>query len=421
MSEINLEQTTIEMNENIIRLREELKKESGKNLTLIENLRIQLAEGEKSNQELTLKLQKKDEIEKLNQERMDNLERELKQLPRNAKVENSKENIEKEVEFLRCSISGQNNLNEFCEKNPDFIKNSYNRTNIFTEGGALLFPPLLYNKILEQLLEVSPIRQLSMVLTTSQQSEVSMIYGKYDDDFADNVWVGEGEEAYNVKNTFGTQKIFLKKMKPQVVFTEEFMQDTVQNVETILTQQITKQLELAEGRAFVKGNGIKMPFGIKNNSKINSLDSITTKNIEYGDICRLFGSLKTGYNGIFYLSRQTLTYIMENMVDNEGRPIWLAGNISAGIPSTILGIRYIELPDLDKPVKAGATFEFNVGDVPMLFADLKQGYMVVDKIGGMYYENNNTLVSSGKKGIIVTKRTGGDVMQGEAITQLKIS
>ena len=101
------------------------------------------------------------------------------------------------------------------------------------------------------------------------------------------------------------------------------------------------------------------------------------------------------------------------MKDTAGQYVFQAGmTLQGGQMNTILGQPYVEATDM--PSIAGNAY-------PVAFGDFKRAYMIVDRVALSVLRDPYTQASSGNVRYLARKRVGGQVVQAEAISKLKIS
>ena len=99
------------------------------------------------------------------------------------------------------------------------------------------------------------------------------------------------------------------------------------------------------------------------------------------------------------------------MKDGQNNYIWQPG-LASGVPNTILGQAYLEVPDMPD-VAAGA--------VPIVFGDLRRAYTIVDRVSLSILRDPFTQATSGNIRFIARRRVGGQMVLAEAIRKLKVS
>jgi len=197
----------------------------------------------------------------------------------------------------------------------------------------------------------------------------------------------------------------------------QLIEDAEFNIEQEMALEFGEQFGVAEGTAFVGGNGTGQPTGLLDSSAgidgVNANeDSAGTLQVE--DLFDLAYGVKAEYarNGAWMLNRATLPLIRA-FETSAGGYIW-APSIAPGDPATILGSPYVEATDMDAP-SAGT---FGTGAQPIIFGDLRRAYTIVDRTGVEIQRDPYTLAANGQVRYIARKRVGGKVMIAEAAKSL---
>ena len=155
------------------------------------------------------------------------------------------------------------------------------------------------------------------------------------------------------------------------------------------------------------------------NVDANDLTSAKTDGtIDLSEIIDLEFNLKPQYaaNGSYLVHRATVPK-MRTLVDNEGRYLWIQGGLVGGnverVPSTFNGYPVYQSMAMDKfPTATGSKY-------PVVFADFKSGYLVLDRLGLTIQRLNELYAESGLVGFKARRRVGGGLMRGEAFARLK--
>lgn len=342
---------------------------------------------EKQNQELTKKLmQSEDNIK--------SVERQLYLMP-NFKVDENKKWMETINKFMQVG-----------EKGLTMEEKDYLRTDVDVDGGYLT-PPEYVKEIIKKITEISPIRSVARIRTTN--AKVSQIPVRTS--LVTSSWVGEGEEDSTSISKYGLEEMPIDKLQVTVPITIEELQDAAFNMETEINQDVAEEFARAEGAAFVNGNGVKKPQGIMENGSISSINSGVAADITMDKIIQLTGELKTGYNPVFAFTRKTLAHIRQFKGD-DGQYYWVVGNMAAGVPNTLCGYPYIEVPDMD---------QIGADKYPVLFGDFARGYLIGDRMAMSIIRDDYSQKRKAMVEFTFIKRVGGQVIQPEAFIKLKCS
>lgn len=208
-----------------------------------------------------------------------------------------------------------------------------------------------------------------------------------DDDIA--VWVPEGT-AIPLSNTAADFRNFeLGTCKLAVFFklSNAFVHDNSFLFEDYIIRRLARNFAQAEDKAFISGNGKSMPMGILDENRGADV-GVTTKELTYNDVIRLYFSLKPEYrkNGTWLMNDET-ALTLRTIKDANGNYIWNHSN------DTILGrpVRISQfMPNAengDKPIAFGDfSYYWMVGRRPVSIRTLTERFANVDCTGYLAYE-----------------------------------
>jgi len=277
-----------------------------------------------------------------------------------------------------------------------------------------LAPVEFAREIIKGEIEFSPLRSIARVRQTSRRAvQMPTRRGTFG-----AVWTAEaGARAETAGLTYGLEEFPTHELYALVDVSEQMMEDSEFSLEAELQQEFSEQFAVTEGRAFVTGDGAGKPEGILQAAGLaetvsGSAASIADAGGQANGLIDLYHDLKTGYalQGWWLLNRATLGEVRK-LKDAQGNYIWQPG-LASGIPNTILGQPYLEVPDMPD-VAAGA--------IPIIFGDVRRAYTIVDRIHLSILRDPFTQAANGNVRFIARRRVGGQVVLGEAIRKLKIS
>jgi len=292
-----------------------------------------------------------------------------------------------------------------------------------SEGGYMV-PPELSDRIVSRQFDTTPMRKIATVMSISSEA-VEMLR---DTNEPVAQWVSElGTRADTNDNGMGRIRIPVHELYAQPKATQKLLDDAFINVEDWLINKVASKFSRAENNAFVVGDGIGMPRGFT---------SYTAQAVD--DATRSWGVLQyvpTGVNGAFASTNPAdvlfdlmhklrvgyqpeATWVMPRAVADMIRKfkenstqayIWQPG-LQQGTPATLLGFPVV----LGEDMPAVST-----GSYSLAFGNFKEGYTIVDRIGMRILRDPYTGAPFIK--FRCTKRTGGDVVNFEAIKLLSFS
>jgi HK97 family phage major capsid protein len=276
-------------------------------------------------------------------------------------------------------------------------------------------------RIIQRIHDNSPVRRFANVKTTGKDT----VNGLIDNGRNSYSWGFQGNtpSATNTKE-FGHYEIKVKKLYAYPTATTEMLEDADYDIEGMVIADAAQGFAEGEAYGFLLGNGVLQPRGL-----------MTAATAYTGDNTRAWGTVqkfKTGANGdfaatpnggkvfidaamslrgayragaIFGMNRFTFAAAMK-LQDSEGNFIWQpTWNLTDSPFGMILGIPVV--PDFDHMADiANDSLSIFVGN-------LNQAYQIADRRGVNVIRDNITNPDVVKW--YFTKRTGGDVVNSEAV------
>lgn len=287
-----------------------------------------------------------------------------------------------------------------------------------TAGGFFVYPDLS-GRIVAKIFETSPMRAYASV----QAIGTDALEGYFDNDEVGFGWVAELESRPSTTTPdIGKWRIPVHEMYAMPEASQNILDDAIMDMEAWLDGKIADKFARAENAAFVTGNGVDKPRGFLDYPDgvdlTNSIERINTGvNGAFaaapngGDVLidALYG-LKAQYraNATWFMNRAT-TKLTRKLKDSDGAYLWQQG-IAAGQPATLLGYPVVAFEDMPNPA---------TGSLSIAVGDMRQAYQIVDRVGLRMLRDPYT--SKGRVKFYATKRTGGGMINGEAIKLIEFS
>ena len=281
-------------------------------------------------------------------------------------------------------------------------------------AGGYLAPTEFVGEIIKGVTEFSPIRELARVRQTAASTvEIPRRAGVFS-----ATWVDELEARGETTGlAYGLEEIPTHELTADVRLSMKLLEDAAVDMEAELNMEFAERFGVAEGAAFVSGNGVKRPEGFWNHADIPTTNSGSAASVadasgQANGIIDLFHGLKDAYarSGIWVLNRTTIGEIRK-LKDGQDNCIWQPG-VASVTPNTILGRAYVEatdMPAVAADVKAVA------------FGDWRRAYTIVDRIVMSVLRDPFTLASQGQVKFVARRRVGGQVVLPEALRTLTIA
>lgn len=276
------------------------------------------------------------------------------------------------------------------------------------EDGGYLAPYEYMNEIIKKITEISPVRQVSRVISTSSKEvripkRTGLVSGG---------WVGEGLAASQSNSTYGDEVLRAEKMMVYTDITLEILRDSAFDMRREITADVAEDFAKLEGAAFVNGNAVSKPEGLLTNADVGFVVSGAAAGLTADALYEIQGEIPTGYNLTWMFNRKTLHKHIRTLKNGSGEYLFQPNLGAADMPNTVAGLPYVLANDM--PDVAANTF-------PIILGDYRKAYYIVDNQNIEFLEDPYTQATSGKRRFIVFKRTGGQVVLAEALKKLKIS
>lgn len=273
-----------------------------------------------------------------------------------------------------------------------------------------------------KIFDVSPIRQLSRVISLPNGSTWEEPQDTSD---VGAQWIGETQS----RPATDAASLRMKAIPPCEIYAHQVATQTLLDLSFVdigawLEGKIADKFGRSEAAAYVAGTGTGQPRGVMSYAAAATTDSDATRaagvlqyavsgsatSITSDAIKKFFWSLRAAYraNATWLMSSSTAS-VLDCLKDGDGRYLWRDG-IAAGSPPSLLG-RPVAF-DENMPAVTGGAF-------PIAFGDFRRGYTIVDWQGIKSLRDPYT----NKPNVIFYcyKRTGGDVVDYDAIKLLKIN
>jgi len=275
-------------------------------------------------------------------------------------------------------------------------------------SGGFLVPETWETGIRDDLRTLSPIRSRSTVIQVSSDDYryLKNLRG------LQTGWVGETDARPETATpTLSETKVPMGEIYANPAASQRALDDAFFDLEGWLNQNISEEFAIEENKAFVTGNGINKPMGILATAGLPTVASGAAAAISNPDvIVDMIYKMSAAYrSGAAFYGNGATTAGLRKLKDGQGNYIWQPGLV-AGTPATLGGYEQVELEDM--PAVAAGAF-------PMFFANLRQGYMIADRIGIRTLRDPYT-----HKPFVhfyATKRVGGMVQDPKAFVVLKVA
>lgn len=313
---------------------------------------------------------------------------------------------------FRAQLQGFPNAGMTTQSNPD--------------GGFTVAPEI--DGVIDVVLrDLSPMRSMARVVSLpSGRGDWEKILGRSG---AQSAWAGEEDDREDTnspilgKVTVPTHEVYAIPM-----LTNHVLEDSMFDLESFLSEDVSGEFALTEGAAFVSGNGIKRPRGFLTYDATTEADAVRSfGKLQYvptgaagafaasdpADILfDLVTALRPIYrqgDGVGWTMNSTTANVIRKFKDGQDNYLW-SNSITEGQPDRLCGYPVW----LDEAMPDIASGEFAVA-----FGNWRRGYAVVDKPELTLIVDRVT--KKGWSKLYFAKRVGGGVVDSNAIKLLKFA
>ena len=272
------------------------------------------------------------------------------------------------------------------------------------EAGVVV-TPTLNKKIISAVQEKSVIRQIASVENIASKSLDIIIE---DGNFGCG-WVSETQERAETNTSKLIKKtITAHELYAQPKATQSLINDAEINIENWLTERLSSNFAELESAAFLNGDGRNKPHGLMKNNDVKRIDA--GAEITPDILIEAINDIHEAYRNdlSMVMNRKTLSAI-QSLKDNQGRFIWQQP-LSHSLQQTIFGIPVYtssHMPDIGADSTAIALGNF------------RSAYRIVDRNSINILRDPYTDKPFVR--FYAVKRTGGDVINPEAMRFIKFS
>ena len=279
-----------------------------------------------------------------------------------------------------------------------------------TTGGFLATDDFV-QEIDKDVIEFSPIRPLARIRPTSKRS---VMLPRRTGTFS-AVWGAEGVSIDETEGlAYGREQVHVHPLTALVDVSAEDLEDPEFDIEAELRMEFAEQFGVAEGTAFVLGDGAGKPEGILEvaSSGVTEQDTATSNVLDGNDLIDLMYNLKSAYwgNSTWVMNRVTIGRVRK-LRDDDGQYLWQPG-LNGPQQQSLLGRPLAESPDMN------ATLDDDVQIV--IFGDIRRLYTVVDRIALSILRDPFSQSSARIVRFVASKRVGGQVIRSEAARILTV-
>ncbi|ORX22482.1 hypothetical protein BVF91_11620 [Thermoanaerobacterium sp. PSU-2] len=217
-----------------------------------------------------------------------------------------------------------------------------------TEGtgsaGGYLVPPEYSTQLIQMVYAKTVVRKAGATVIPMNSN---ILYIPKQNGTANATWIGENTAISDTNPTFTQVQLTAKKLAALAIFSNELLQDSNPQVESVVMNDLANVLAVAQDNAFLQGTGTNnQPKGIINQSGINTISAgANGADLTYDMIIDAIAAIQKASLGNFkpnaIIMHPSIYYKAMKQKDSMGRyliePIQNA-SAATDFPGTIMGI-----------------------------------------------------------------------------------
>lgn len=270
------------------------------------------------------------------------------------------------------------------------------------EKGGYTVPKTMMNQVIESMKAYGGIANIAQVLYTSDGREID--WPTSDGTAEEGELIGENTAATELDTSFGSVSVSAKKLSSKIIrVSNELLQDSAINMEAFLSSRIGERIGRTESRLIVQGSGAGTPLQPKGlvASVTGTVATKAATTFTWQEMNKLKHAVDPAYrrgNKFRWAFNDNTLELIEEMVDTQGRPLWLPA-VAGGSPATVLQVPY-EIDQAIADIGAGQKFIF-CGDFNrflirrvryMALKRLVERYAEYDQVGFLAFYRFDTLL-----------------------------
>ncbi|KGA39394.1 phage capsid protein [Pectobacterium odoriferum] len=336
---------------------------------------------------LDAQISREDELRRQDQSYVDDNEREQRQQQQNNSDPAAQAQEKRVAAFDRFLRNG---FAELTSEERQALKELRAQGTTPDSKGGYTVPTQMLNRVVDSMKAYGGIASVAQILNTSNGQDIT--WSTSDGTSEEGELLGENAEASEEDVSFGTAILGAKKLSSKIIrVSNELLQDSGVDIEAYLAGRIGQRIGRGEAKYLVQGTGAGTPVQPKGlvASVTGTVNTAAAAAFTWQEMNKLKHAIDPAYRGgpkYRWAFNDSTLQVIEEMVDNQKRPLWLP-DVVGGSPATILNVPYVIDQAIDN-VAAGKKFAF-LGDFNR-FIVRRITYMTLKRLVERYAEFDQT-------------------------------
>lgn len=154
-------------------------------------------------------------------------------------------------------------------------------------------------------------------------------------------WIGEGADKPETDASLKEVSLQPQEVSATTVITDKLLRNW-KAANTFISTLLQKAMRAAEDIAFLTGSGVAKPKGVLGAAGRVAVNRTTANLVKYVDVVNMLAKLlPESVGGAVFVANQSVFPQIATLQDGGGRYIFIQGDATKGIPSTLAGIPII--------------------------------------------------------------------------------
>ena len=213
-----------------------------------------------------------------------------------------------------------------------------------SESGGIMVPPQFRSELLSMKEEKGLIRPHARVIPAGNPPDAELTIPRLNQ--GDNgalagvevTWIEEGAEKPKTTPELGSIKLKPHEVAGVIEVTDKLLRNW-DAASSFITSLLRSAMLTAEDMAFINGSGTGKPIGILSalNTGAIRVERSTTATVSLADLAKMLEALPAESTSPVWIAHQTLRSALIQLNDAAGHSIFIQGDVTKGLPTTLLG------------------------------------------------------------------------------------
>jgi len=214
--------------------------------------------------------------------------------------------------------------------------------------GGILVPEQFSNQLLQMNVENSIVRSRATVIAPGDPPDAKITIPVFNQSGANGIyggmsmtWIDEGGTKADTTPEFDYVELEPKELGGSTIVTDKLLRNAAA-LESWLRAQFGQIVNGKEDYEFLRGNGVGRPQGILGCAGEKVVARAAANLIDFADIYNMLKALKAdSWGNAVWIANQTTLSELISLTDAAGNSIFIVGDVTKNIPTTLFGIPLI--------------------------------------------------------------------------------